>query len=117
MKTNNARNERLPILRGVLVELLPWRDDPDRPGQQRRYAQLAVHCPWCDRVHLHGWNPKHDGRHVESRYPHCPHGPFLESGYLVSVLRKKDPGYCCHVVRPGRAIVRTTPERSGKPDG
>lgn len=111
METSDAENEKLPILRGVLIELLPWRDDPDVPGQQRRHAQLACYCPGCGRVHLHGWNPQYDGRHVESRVPHCPHGPFLQSGYLVSVLRRSDPGYSAHVVRPGKAIVRTKPGR------
>jgi hypothetical protein len=63
---------------------------------------------------LHGWNPKHDGRRVERRAAHCPSGMFFRSGYFVSVLRKTDPGYSAHVVRPGKAIVRSTPEGKGR---
>jgi hypothetical protein len=101
-----------PLLRGVLTELFPWRDDLDRPGYQRQDAQLAVWCPWCRAWHYHGWDPANDGRHAEHRSAHChdEDSPFHKTGYHISVLRRCDPGYSAHVVTPGCEIVRPIPE-------
>lgn len=105
----NTRNPSCrPLLRGVLVELFRWRNDPRRPGWQRRMTQLAVWCPFCRRVHLHGWDPANDGRHAEHRVAHCVNGPFTETGYYISTLRKTDPGYEAHVTPPGQEHVRPT---------
>ena len=101
-----------PLLRGVLTELFAWQDDRDCPGYQRRYAQLAVWCPFCRDLHFHGWDPAYDGRHAEHRVAHCHDdaSPFQRTGYFISVLRRCDPGFSAHVAIPGREIVRPIPE-------
>lgn len=101
-----------PLLRGVLTELFPWRDDPDEPGWQRQTCQLAVWCPWCRAFHWHGWDPAYDGRHAEHRVAHCHDeaSPFQRTGYYISVLRRCDPGFSAHVTIPGREIVRQIPD-------
>ncbi len=100
---------KLPLLRGTLIELFPWRDVPNRPGIQKREAQLAVWCPVCGRFHFHGWDPANNGRVVEHRVAHCGDGPFGREGYYISVWRKKDPEYAGHVVVPGTKYERTKP--------
>ena len=68
----NSKKHR-PILRGRVV------------GQQ-----IFVHCPWCDKEHIHGYDPK-DGFRPSPRVPHCFSGPFHEGGdYLVAPFRKTD---------------------------
>ncbi len=100
-----------PLLRGVLTELFAWQDDPDCPGYQRRYCQIAVWCPFCREFHHHGWNPAYDGRHAEHRVAHChsDDSPFNGTGYFITVLRRCDPGFAAHVVVPGREIIRAIP--------
>jgi hypothetical protein len=107
-----SSNACRPLLRGVLIELFPWRDNPTAPGYQRRMAQIAVWCPWCCRFHFHGWDPAHDGRHAEHRCAHCGdrESPLRQTGYYISVLRQRDPGYSSHVTIPGRAFERPVPE-------
>lgn len=100
---------KLPLLRGTLIELFPWRDAPGRPGMQSRETQLAVWCPFCARFHLHGWDPADDGKVKTHRVAHCCDGPFCEHGYYVSVWRKKDPEYIGHVVKPGTKFERSKP--------
>ncbi len=110
--TPYARGKR-PLLRGILVDLGPWRDCPERPGWQARQATIAVWCPWCCRFHFHGWDPADDGRHASHRCAHChdPASPFDKSGYYISTVRATDPGYGSHVTIPGRAILRRKSER------
>lgn len=108
-QTHDSHHRR-PILRGVLIRLVDrWIDNPDGLTQ-RREAILAVPCPHCDRQHYHGWDPANNGRHSEHRAPHCGGGnPGYPAGYWISVVRKGDPGYSDHVVRPGVPIVRQKP--------
>jgi hypothetical protein len=72
---NNKR--KYPILRGRIVN----------------ERLLFVHCPWCDREHLHGYDPL-DKMRSQHRAAHCdPESPFHEHGYLIAPFRKKD---LCH---------------------
>ena len=99
---------RTPLLRGTLVSLGPWRDDLDCPGEQRRFATLAVWCPHCQMFHHHGWDPADNGRVQTHRGAHCHDraSPFQATGYFISTLRTKDPGYGEHVTRPGVPVRR-----------
>ena len=109
------RKKKRPLLRGILVRLADWHDDERRPGYQWREVILAVFCPFCGRFHEHGWDSADDGRHKEYRNAHCgPDSPFWSAGYFVSTVLKGDPGYDCHVVKPGTAISRKTPEPKKK---
>lgn len=111
---STANTPNRPLLRGILIDLGPWRDAPDRPGWQRQSATISVWCPWCARWHYHGWDPEHNGSHVEHRCAHCGDGsPFRETGYYISTARKSDPGYELHVVKPGTKCEREKPERRG----
>ncbi len=108
MKTHNSKCK--PLLRGVLVEVLTtWRPYPDRPDIEHRQCLLSVWCPFCQRHHVHGWNPANNGGEAEHRGAHChdPASPFDSTGYFISVYRKSDPEYAAHVVPPGKAIVRS----------
>lgn len=106
-----ARLPARPLLRGILTDLGRWSDDSSRPGWQRRWATISVWCPWCARWHYHGWDPADDARHIEHRCSHCGDGsPLRETGYWISTVRKGDPGYESHVVRPGVKIERLKPE-------
>jgi hypothetical protein len=96
----------LPLFRGTLIELFPWRDIPGQPGWQSREAQLSVWCPHCKRFHFHGWDPADNASVKTHRVAHCADGPFRESGYLVSVWRQTDPEAVAHVCKPGKPIVR-----------
>ncbi len=82
-KTNDLRimedsaeingNSKPPILRGFRVRGL-----------------VVAHCPWCDRMHVHGWGRKDSARVVEVRYPHCGTQPGAPSAYRISVFRMSD---------------------------
>ena len=102
-------NKKIPLLRGTIIELFPWRDVPGRPGVQSRDAQLAVWCPVCATFHFHGWDPADTGRVKTHRVAHCASGLFSEHGYNVSVWRKSDPEYAAHVVKPGTVYERPKP--------
>ena len=101
--------DKLPLLRGTIVELFPWQDTYGRPGIQSRDCQLAVWCPFCARFHFHGWDPGDNGKVRTHRVAHCVDGQFVTTGYYVSVWRKKDPEYAAHVVRPGTTFERAKP--------
>ena len=64
---------QLPILRGFRVG-----------------NRVAVHCPWCDCMHVHGWEPNHSARVISLRVAHGGHEPPAPTWYRVSVFRKKD---------------------------
>jgi hypothetical protein len=66
-------NSKPPILRGFRVRGL-----------------VVVHCPWCDRMHVHGWGRKDSARVVEFRFPHCGTQPGAPSEYRISVFRMSD---------------------------
>lgn len=86
---------QIPLFRGPTSEF------------EHRSAQLAIWCPFCSKTHWHGWDPADNGRVKTHRWAHCfKDTPLRETGYFVSVLRKKDPGYAAHAVRPGQAIIR-----------
>jgi hypothetical protein len=106
MRCNNHR--ATPLLRGTLTDLSTrWSPVPGRPDLEMRWAIVAVWCPHCRRHHTHGWDPADNGSVAEHRVAHCSDGPFRDSGYYVSVWRRKsDPEYAGHVIPPGRAIVR-----------
>lgn len=52
---------------------------------------IRVYCPYCDRLHTHGWPDHHTNpRHKEHRTAHCPPGsPFKETGYYIALHRKR----------------------------
>jgi hypothetical protein len=64
---------KLPILRGFRVRGL-----------------VFVPCPWCDRIHVHGWGRKDSARVIELRCAHGGHQPPAPSEYRISVFRQKD---------------------------
>jgi hypothetical protein len=70
---SNNNDSRLPILRGFRVRGL-----------------VVAHCPWCDRMHAHGWGRKDSARVVEVRYPHCGTQPGAPSAYRIGVFRMSD---------------------------
>ena len=105
------QDPRLPVLRGNL-SLGDWFDDLQQAGWQYRGGLVRVHCPFCDSVHQHGWDLKHDYKVLGHRWAHCGDGttPASANGYYVGLLRKTDPG-CCHEVKPGAEMRRMTPKR------
>src|SRR6516164_3257484 len=64
---------QLPILRGFRVG-----------------GSVYVHCPWCDRMHVHGWERNDSSRVITLRVAHGGHEPPAPTWYRVSVLRKKE---------------------------
>lgn len=52
--------------------------------------RVVMHCPWCDRMHVHGWGPEDDHRVVEWRVAHHGSNPSLPDSYQISVFRPKD---------------------------
>jgi hypothetical protein len=72
--SSEINNElKLPILRGFRVRGL-----------------VFVHCPWCDRMLVHGWGRADSARVIEVRCAHGGHQPPAPSGYRISVFRQKD---------------------------
>jgi hypothetical protein len=51
---------------------------------------VFVHCPWCDRMHVHGWDPTDGERVKEWRVAHHGNNPSFPDSYLISVFRSKD---------------------------
>jgi len=103
---------KTPLLRGTLIELFPWHDNPARPGWQHRTAQIAVWCPYCQTFHFHGWDPADNGRVISHRAAHCsPDSPLHERGYYISVWRQTDPESVAHVAKPGVPIERICKSR------
>ncbi|SRR5260221_4479774 len=51
---------------------------------------VFVHCPWCDRMHVHGWDPADGERVKEWRVAHHGNNPSFPDSYLISVFRSKD---------------------------
>ena len=49
-----------------------------------------VHSPWCDRMHIHGWDPEHDANVVGCTYAHECHDPAAPKSNRTSVFREKD---------------------------
>jgi hypothetical protein len=70
--TGNS-NSRIPMLRGFGLGELAF-----------------VHCPWCDRMHVHGWDPADGAQVKEWRVAHHTHNPSFPDSYQISVFRKKD---------------------------
>jgi hypothetical protein len=106
-----------PLLRGVLFSLLAWEGHPERPGWERRNAQIAVWCPYCGQEHVHSWDLRDDGRHAAHRVAHCTSrdSHFREDGYFISPLRRKDQGYNAHITTPGEEIVRRVNKKKLEP--
>lgn len=103
----NSKNKR-PLLRGILIDLTRWQDQPGDPAHEVRYALIAVWCPFCASNHIHGWNPANNGSVVTHRVAHCSdhRSSFYEGGYYISTVLKGEPGYSEHVTTPGTAIRR-----------
>jgi hypothetical protein len=59
---------KLPVLRGKVIKGL-----------------IYVHCPMCDREHVHEWTT--DIRTPQHRVAHCHSGPYLDQGYYVAPFR------------------------------
>jgi hypothetical protein len=53
----------------------------------RPYLVIAVWCPWCKRLHEHGWpNPPFRGDVVTHRVAHCGDGPLADAGgYFIGL--------------------------------
>jgi hypothetical protein len=66
-------NLKLPILRGF-----------------RFNGLVVVHCPWCDRMHVHGWGRQDSARITEVRCAHCGTQSGAPSAYRISVFRMSD---------------------------
>jgi hypothetical protein len=66
-------NSKLPILRGF-----------------RFNGLVIVHCPWCDRMHAHGWGRQDSASVTEIRCAHCANQPGAPSAYRISVFRMSD---------------------------
>ena len=69
-------NYQLPILRGFVIG-----------------KSIAVHCPFCDRFHVHGWDPKDTARDIYYPGAHCDFKNQAFAGghgvlYGVSPFRK-----------------------------
>jgi hypothetical protein len=64
------KNKR-PLLRGFLVGNMVY-----------------VHCPWCDKMHAHGWSREDNARVITPRYSHC-HSPGAPGNYWISIFRKR----------------------------
>jgi hypothetical protein len=64
------KNKR-PLLRGFMVGNL-----------------VFVHCPWCDKMHVHGWDRADNARVVTPRYAHC-HSAGAPGSYWISIFRKR----------------------------
>jgi hypothetical protein len=106
------KTEKRPVLRGTLIAVFRtwWRG----PGEdvEHKECRLAVYCPWCDRLHYHGWDPRNDGHVLQHRAAHCDkESPLSGNGYWISTIRRSEPGYAAHVVCPGQAIER--PRQAG----
>jgi hypothetical protein len=51
---------------------------------------IFVPCPWCDRMHLHGWDPADGARVKEWRVAHHACKPAFPQAYQISVFRTED---------------------------
>jgi hypothetical protein len=101
-----------PLLRGILVGLSDWFDDPKNPDLQFQEAVLEVWCCYCKRVHAHLWSLESDYSIASHRVAHCWRDtPFSENGYFVAPFFKKSREGKCHVVQPGRPITRPKPAK------
>lgn len=99
-----------PLFRGVLAELTGWSTVDGFPNWEERAVTIVVWCPFCGRLHRHGWTLANDGRVVSHRGSHCNNdSPLLATGYHISTLRTCDPGYSAHIARPGTITVRRCP--------
>jgi hypothetical protein len=64
---------QLPILRGFSLG-----------------GSVYVHCPWCDRMHVHGWESNDSSRVITLRVAHGGHEPPAPPSYRVGVFGEKD---------------------------
>jgi hypothetical protein len=84
-KKELAERKGFAVLRGHEVQ---W-GQPPRP-------HLAVYCPYCDAVHIHGINDELRSGGISHRVAHCDRDdcgektPLLDKGYFIGVYRKKD---------------------------
>ena len=55
-------------------------------------TQIVVFCPYCNRMHFHGWPSGTPRRALEHRVAHCTtrQSALYEGGYYVALFRKKD---------------------------
>jgi hypothetical protein len=51
---------------------------------------IAVPCPFCDRIHTHGWDPKDDSRTEGLRIAHCGSSGRPWVSYRISPFRQRD---------------------------
>ena len=83
MAKKTGRMTRRSLPRGLPLLVGRVRVEGFRPP----IMQLDVWCPYCKRVHVHGWSPE-DRRadHAEHRVAHCLDGsPLQEGGYYVGL--------------------------------
>jgi len=52
---------------------------------------IRVWCPFCEKMHFHGWPDGRRKRKPENRSNHCPPGsPFDATGYRIAPWRPED---------------------------
>ncbi len=98
----------IPVLVGVVERVLGQRGRPD-------VVQLVVYCPYCRRLHEHGWGDTGDHTrvdYVEHRHAHCgDRSPLREKGYYIALdpTRKAD-----HAVMFGKRMPPRTGGRQNR---
>ena len=51
---------------------------------------VFVHCPWCDRRHVHRWDRNDRSRVITLRVVHGGHEPPAPPSYRVGVFGEQD---------------------------
>ena len=90
----------LPLAHGIITRLY---DDGD--------GKIEIECPYCGRIHNHGW-PMNLGPEVaRSKFRHCNSWDREEGDrrrqYLVSPVGPNDPRWWCHRFKPGMGRSQT----------
>ena len=74
MTWNRKPTDGLPVLRGFI--------SLDR-------CHIRVHCPCCDKMHEHTWEPDAPDWSISHRVAHClPGSPWRDGGYYVGPFTK-----------------------------
>ena len=87
------KNKNSEVNKGSLMDALPRINNDSQNITLRGFSfrgLVFVHCPWCDRMHVHGWDPADGERVKEWRVAHHGNNPSFPDSYLISVFRSKD---------------------------